>query len=278
MIQHRAMLTNLSISRWKARKTDKKVSKEVTSSHGATADSGDFRKTLIDKAHLKALTSSESAIRAYHYKMTLPWDDDGRRILPSQLYQAYTDAMRNFRVADMKLRQEFLALYPRLVSEARQRLGTMYDPADFPAAEVIPTKFDINISFEPIPNAKDFRVDVSDEAAEMIREQIAAENDVKFQAAMKDCFKRVHKVVSHISETLRQEDPRIFDTLVTNARDLVDCLPGLNLTNDPALEQFRVELHAMLPTPESLRASPHARAATADAADAILAKMKHYVS
>jgi hypothetical protein len=277
MIQNRAMLANLSISRWKARKTDKKVSKEVTSHHGAAADSGDFRKTLIDKAHLKALTSSESAIRAYHYKMTLPWDDDGRRILPSTLYSAYTDAMREFKRIDQKLRLDFLAVYPRLVSEARQRLGTMYDPADFPDVTVIPTKFDIKIAFEQIPDAKDFRVAVSDEAAELIREQISAENDLKFQAAMKDCFKRVHKVVSHISETLRQEDPRIFDSLVTNARDLVDCLPGLNLTDDPTLEQFRVELHAMLPTPESLRASAHVRTTTADAADAILAKMKHYV-
>ena len=134
--------------------------------------------------------------------MTLPWDDDGRRILPSTLYSAYTDAMREFKRIDQKLRLDFLAVYPRLVSEARQRLGTMYDPADFPDVTVIPTKFDIKIAFEQIPDAKDFRVAVSDEAAELIREQISAENDLKFQAAMKDCFLSL----IHISEPTRRTE------------------------------------------------------------------------
>ena len=277
MIQNKAMLANLSISRWAARKTDKKVSKEVTQSHGATADSGDFRKSLVDKAHLQALQTSESTIRAFHYKLTLPWDDDGDRMLPSALFQEYTDQMRNFKLADEKLRREFFAIYPQLVAQARTRLGSMYDPADFPDPSRIPEKFGIKITMKPIPSASDFRVDINNEAAEEIREQITAENDAKFQAAMKECFKRVEKVVTRISETLHQEEPRIFDSMISNARDLVACLPGLNLTADPALEELRLQLDDMLVHPDSLRAQPHIRAKTADAADAILAKMKHYV-
>lgn len=277
MLQDKAMLANLSISRWSARKTDKKITKEVTDAHGATADSGDFRKALVDKAHLQALMTSAGAIRAYHYKMTLPWDDDGRRILPSRSYQEYTDTNRAMRIADEKLRKEFVALYPSLKASAPKRLGTMYDPRDFPSEDEIIDKFGIKISLEPIPNADDFRVNVGDAEAQIIRAQITAENDVKFQAAMKDCFARLHSVVSHISTTLHKEEPRIFDTLVTNARDLVECLPALNLTDDPVLEDLRTDLLAMLPHPSVLRASPHTRKKTADAADAILAKMKGYL-
>lgn len=277
MLQNKAMLANLSISRWSAKKTDRKVTKEVTDAHGADRDAGDFRKTLVDKAHLKALMTSASAIRAYHYKMTLPWDDDGRRILPSASFKEYSDTNRTMRFADEKLRREFIAVYPSLLATAPKRLGSMYDPKDFPSASEIADKFDIKISLEPIPSAADFRVDVGEEAAEAIRAEITAENDLKFQQAMKDLYGRVHKVVNHISETLHQEDPRIFDTLVTNARDIVACLPALNLTSDPVLEQLRIDLDKMLPHPDALRASPHTRKQTADAADEIIAKMQPYM-
>ena len=276
-LQNKAMLANLTISRWTAQKTDKTVTEEVTRAHGATADAGDFRKALIDKAHLKALVASGSAIRAYHNRMTLPWDDDGRRILPSKSFQAYTDKHRELQAADEKLRTDFIALYPQLLSGARQRLGTLFKAKDFPEPKDIGKKFGIKISLEQIPDAQDFRVDVGDAAAQMIREQIKAENDAKFEAAMKDCYGRLHKVVSHISETLHKDDPRIFDTLVTNARDLVECLPALNLTDDPLLEELRTDLLTMLPHPDSLRNNKHTRKKTADAADAIIAKMKSYV-
>jgi hypothetical protein len=276
MLHEKALLVNLSISRWGAQKTDKKVTKEVTRSHGATDDSGDFRKSLVDKTHLKALTASSSALRAFNYKLTLPWDDDGRRILPSKAFAAYTDGYRELRLADEKLVRDFISLYPNLVATARNRLGSLYDPADFPDPKTIKDKFGLKLSMENIPNADDFRVNVGDEAAAMIREQITAENDAKFQSAMKHCYERVQKMVSHISTTLHQEDPRIFDSLVNNALDLVDCLPMLNLADDPLLEDLRTDLKAMLPHPDALRTSEHTRAKTADAADAIIAKMAAY--
>jgi hypothetical protein len=277
MLQNKAMLANLSISRWQARKTDKKVTREVTEAHQAAAGSGDFRKTLVDKAHLKALKTSESAIRDYHYSMTLPWDDDGRRVLPSKSYEAYTERNRQLREADEKLRRDFISIYPSLVETAPKRLGSMFDPKDFPTADQIADKFDIRISLEPIPSAEDFRVNVGDEAAAQIRAEITAENEAKFAKAMKDCFTRMHDVVSHINRTLSRDDPRIFDSLVTNARDLVECLPALNLSDDPLLEQLRQELHVMLPHPDALRASPTTRKRLAKDAEALLGKMKGYV-
>ena len=111
-----------------------------------------------------------------------------------------------------------------------------------------------------------------------IKKSITADADAKFQQAMKSCYIRMESVVSHISKTLKQEDPRIFDTLVTNARDLVECLEDLNIANDPHLEQLRQDLDAMLPsTARALKHNPDLRAKVADEADAILEKMKGYV-
>lgn len=277
MLQNCAMLASLSISRWTARKFDKKVSKEVDDRHGAK-DGGRYSKILVDKTHTQALMTSAGAIRAYHYRMTLPWDDEGPRLLPSASFEAYTAKMRELREQDRVLQQAFFKIYPQLVTDAKKRLGSLYSPEDYPPTSEIASKFDIRISMTPVPSVEDFRVNISAEAAEQIRAELAAENDARFQAAMKSCYTRLHEVVTHISGTLHKENPRIYDTLVSNARELISCLPALNLSNDPMIEQLRLELDAALPmSADILRGSETTRKAVASDVDAIIEKMKHYV-
>lgn len=276
-LQERAMLATLSISRWTARKFDRKTSDEVDRAHNAK-DGGRFNKILVDKAHTRDLMASGSSIREFHYRMTLPWDDEGPRLLPAKSYMTYTDTMREMRAKDEELQRIFLNHYPHLVQEARARLGSLYDPEDYPPVTDIGTKFDIRISMSPVPDADDFRVAVGEEAAAEIKASIEAESASKFDNAMKDCYRRLHDTVKHIHETLSKDDPRIFDSLVSNARELVKCLPALNLTDDPVLEELRTMLDAALPpTAIPLRMSKITRKDVADDAAAILEKMRGFV-
>lgn len=275
-LQERAMLATLSISRWTARRYDKKVSREVDDQHGAQ-NGGRFNKILIDPAHTKALQASANTIRENHYRMTLPWDDEGPRLLPAKLYMKYVDVMRGLRTQDERLCEAFFALYPQLVTAAKNRLGSLYDPSEYPTPGEVRAKFNIRISMTAVPSASDFRVSVSEEAAKEIRTSIAAESAAKFEAAMKDCYRRLHEVVERIHSTLTKEDPRIFDTLMTNARDLVNCLPDLNLTEDSKLEELRSDLGKILVSPDALRANKQLHKGIADEAAAILEKMKGYV-
>lgn len=278
MIQSRALLANCSVKRWNPRVLDRKVTQQVKTQHGAADDSGDFRKALVEKAAIKALNTSGGKIRALHYSLTLPWDDEGARLLPSKTYQRYQDEMRILRYEDERLRNDFVAIYPQLLAAAPGRLGTMFDPDDFPDVAELPSKFEVKLSFVPVPDAKDFRADVADEAAKDIREQIVAEQDAKFQGAMRDCFKRVESVVSRISSTLSKEEPRIFETLITNAQDIVKAMTELNISDDPKLNEFCESLDAMLPRNTAiLKADPELRKQIANDADALLAKMTGYV-
>lgn len=278
MLHNKAMLASCNIKRWNPKVLDRKVSKEVQRQHNAAADAGDFRKQLVDKDVLSALTTSASTIRELHYKLTLPWDDDGSRVLPASLFQKYTDQMRTLKAKDEQLRYDFFQIYPQLVAEAPRRLGSMFNPADFPAPHDLPSKFDVKLTYKPIPKDDDFRVDVGDEAAAVLRAQLKEENDARFSDAMKACYTRLHDVVQHISTTLHKEDPRIFDTLVTNATELIECLPDLNLAGDPALDQLRQQLADALPArAAAFKNNPVLRKKVADEADAILAKVKGYM-
>ena len=272
MLQSKAMLARLTISQWSARKHDKTVSAEVERAHAAH-DAGRFNKLLVSKALLDPVSKLAGNIRAYHYSQTLPWNDGGDRLLPSILFADYTAEIRRFKGEFQALVRTLVAAYPAEVQAARNRLGTMYNAADYPDAYELHTRFNIDIEFVPVPDAKDFRVDVSEEAADEIRTQITTSVNARQAEAVKDCYRRVRDVVSKLYERLSVENAVFKDSLINNARDLMAVLPGLNITQDPELFTLHNEINALLVDPQMLRNNPAARKATADAADAILAKL-----
>jgi hypothetical protein len=273
MIQSKAMLTRLSISQWTARKYDKSVSSEVEKAHSAH-DAGRFNKLLVNKSLLEPISKLTGVIRTFHYHTTLPWSDGGDRLLPSILFMQYTQQMRAYKAEFAKLVSEFAHSYPTEVQAARNRLGTMYNPADYPDVSEMYARFDVTTEFIPIPDAKDFRVDVSAEAADEIRQQITESVNMRQVEAVRDCYKRVREVVSKLYDRLSIEDAVFKDSLVSNAQALMDVLPGLNITQDPELDALHTEISAtLLVSPNTLRNDPATRENTAKIAKTILDRM-----
>ena len=131
MIQDKAMLANLTIQQWSARKQDKAVSAEVDRAHGAN-DAGRYNKLLVDKSALEPISKLAGDLRSRHYHFTMPWGDNGDRLLPGTLYMKYTTEMRTLRTQFDAAVSAFISIYPNLVTNARTRLGTLYNAEDFP--------------------------------------------------------------------------------------------------------------------------------------------------
>lgn len=257
MLQTQAMIANLNISQWTARKHDKAISKEVDVAHQAQ-DGGRYNKMLIDKAALEPLAKNAGRVRDYHYTMTLPWGDNGDRLLPAKAYMEYTAAMRKFRDANEMLVNAFVASYPSLVADARTRLGTMYDPRDYPPVSDIAARFSVVVGFMPVPDAKDFRVDVGDEALAEIKASINAAVAERQAGAIKECWRRLHEAVNNLHVMMLKEKPIFRDSIVGNVNDLVEMLPKLNITNDSALNEACL-FCAISETPLQLRRSASTR-------------------
>ena len=100
MITERAMLAAVHISIWTAVKHDRKVSREVAERHGAYDGAGRYNKQLLREAErLESLRTLSGQIRQYFYKITLPWSDEGFRLLPAHFYFELTTKMREFEQA-----------------------------------------------------------------------------------------------------------------------------------------------------------------------------------
>src|SRR5215469_18779506 len=97
MIIERAMLAAVHISIWTAVKHDRKVSREVAQRHGAYDGAGRYNRQLLHEAEgLESLRSLAGQIRQYFYKITLPWSDEGFRLLPANFYFDLMARMREF--------------------------------------------------------------------------------------------------------------------------------------------------------------------------------------
>lgn len=234
-IAQSAMIVTLTVHCWTARKQDKSVAKKVDDMHGAK-DAGRYNKLLIDKEHLDPLQSLANTIRNEHYKLTLPWMDTGGRLLPSKLYMDWREKMQDLREQYRMAVDKFVERYEReLIGEARKRLGSLYNPADYPRGADLRVKFGVEHDVMPVPTGNDFRVDIDEAERKRIQDEITDRMADRQREAMADAWARVRACVSTIYERTSADKPRIHDSLMDNAQELLRLLPGLNVADDPEL-------------------------------------------
>jgi hypothetical protein len=273
-----AMLVELNISTWTARKLDKRVSEEVDINKGTQARAGNYNKNLLAGTEtLEGIIKYAANARAWHNHQTLPWSDSGVRLLPMASFMDYKKQLNVLENNFNSLVAHFLTVYPDLVSAMAFKLGALFDREEYPDVERIRGKFGFNYFFSPVPVAGDFRVDAGDAALKELQMQYETEFDRRLNSAMKEAWDRLYDCLGRMKDRLTDDGdkPKIFrDSLIKNAEELVEALKHINVTNDPQLEQARVELsQAILGLePKDLRESKAVREDVRARVDDILGK------
>ena len=248
MIQNSSVIVKMNIGTWAARKTDKRVSEQVDVNNNTKVKAGEYRKRLLPCADaLKAVHSVASDIRTWHYTHTLPWDDNGGRLLPMQNFFDYKAAMANFQQQFDSACARLYNEYSTLVSAAAFTLSGLFNSDDYPDIDSIRSKNYFRVSYEPVPSAGDFRVDISEQYRKELGDELEKLSQDRLNGAMKDIWERLHDCLTHMSEKLAGDEKQIFrDSLVENAVELCGVLTKLNITNDAKLEAARQELEKAL--------------------------------
>lgn len=247
-IETSAMLVELSISCWTARKLDKRVSQEVDATNGTKSRAGNYNKNLLAGTQkLDNIVKFAAASRAWHNANTLPWSDNGLRLLPVENFLRYKERLGELEQEYNALVQDFLASYPNLVDAAAFQLGNLFDRTEYPETEAISDKFRFRYVFSPVPTAGDWRVSVGQQARDELEAHCNNAIQERVQGAMKEAWSRLHECLSHVSERLEDNGSgpdakhKLFrNSLVENAQELVEMLKVLNVTKDPELERARV--------------------------------------
>jgi len=245
-LTERALLATLTIREWRGRRHDKEVTAQVARDHGASRDAGCYTKALLPKSYLAAIAQVRSEARTRHYELTLPWADEGSRILPVDLHLTYMERIRGLRDRFAAAVSEFLAAYAEAKAEARQALGSLYREADYPSSAQLEGAFELSFSLQPLPTVHDWRIDLPEATVDHIRLDLETKVHDAHRLAMADLYGRLAAVVSHMAETLAEPDKIFRDSLVGNVQELCSLLPHLNVARDEGLSSLTREIEVRL--------------------------------
>ena len=275
-----AILIDFSVSQWTGRKLDKRASEEVEVSNSASLGVANVHKRIMGKCpELDAIHKFVGNLRNSHYSMTLPWSDQGLRIVTTMGLEKYTKAMTERQQQFEKLVGKFIQVYATRIDEAKTTLGNLFVSDDYPSIEIMQSKFGWRLNFMPIQESGDFRVDIGNWQAEILKEQYTKYYDTQYTNAMNDLWDRLYKPLARMSERLDypedadKDTKKVFTkTLVSNVTEVLDLLKAFNVNDDRDMEMAHKKLRHALNgiTPEALREDDHLRLDTKRSVDEVI--------
>lgn len=279
-LNERALLTQLQISQWSARRFDKKTSRMVANNFGVAEQVGRYNKSLLPGAEALALVHAKATyIRTIYYKNTLPWGIEGTQILPCDNYLTFIKEYNEHRNEWQWLVDQFVKEYPDLVVNARNTLGGLFNLEDYPHHNHIRDRFYIDLAVFPVPST-DFRVSVMDSELQRIKIDIEARVAHAQNVALGEAWQRLYDRVKTVYDKIVDPTSIFRDSLIENVRETCDLLGRMNITNDPQFEAMRQEvMHTIAGhDPETLRRDLDQRSEVADEVKTIMDKMRAFMA
>lgn len=251
-----AVLIDLNISVWVGRKTDRKNQRKIIDEAGAKANDAAHvtTKLFVGNPKLEEVTRRASAARAYVADRTLPWMGD-LKLLPMTQFLQVTQALEALKDDYYAAVNDFLCDYELQITAQAFKLGTLFNRTQYPSEAELRSKFSMSWNVLPLPTSGDFRVDAENALKRELQEAYDKAMQERIEDSMRTMWGRLKECLDHLVDRLGHSDdgkPNVFrDTMLENAKELVNLLKDFNLANDPALEKARVQLHSLIANVDS---------------------------
>jgi len=288
-ISNRAMKFRLSRGGTAKRVRDKDAEALVKQQLG---DEGQIvsRELFSDKGNLVYQYQAKgNEMYTYHIKATLPYGDNGDRLLPNAAYFDYTTKMGGYISVQDNLKVQILAQWPTLVQtdinvrNARliaQGKSPTAKVEDYPTVEQMDHRLYVNWFPEPVSTSGDFRFSLPPEMLAKVDEQLS----LMVAEAGKDLYVRMlHPVTAFIGKLNKytgDKGQRWYDSFVDNLNALSKELPQLNVNDDPQVTTMLAEIDAIIKPyafqPDALKEDEFARKQVKERLEALEATLKGY--
>lgn len=286
-IQNRAMLTRLQLPGIQSSRKSREMTDKAAQDNNASVDMVSTTIKLFPANFVKKFDQIKTRIRTEHVFLTLPWYDGGDRILVSDLLDRHRNSMQSM-IPELHAEGDWIAdNLDALKAAAKDRLGNAYDESMYPSREELRSNLRAKLSYSPIPDARDFRVNLDEETIQYIKGHIESDVAERIQDAMKSVRGRMIDVVEQFIDRVSKirdlhtngkvvVEGRVKSSLITNTTKLLEVLPSLNITKDEDVEILGGELRRRLCMYEAstINESPVLRQSVLDQAKRLLARMK----
>ncbi len=277
LLQERAMMVRLVIGAWTCRVQDQRVTEEVHQQHQAK-DAGKFTKQLLEKKDLAPITRIIGEARNYHAHNSLPWLEPFR-LMTVEGFESYNQKMIGFKTQFEAAIKDFVANYPKMVEASRVRLNGLFVAAEYPPEHELMDRFSFKVTYRPIPDANDFRVDLQKDDVEAIKKELIADHEELTNMAARKLWSWLREALERAHAALDKPDGRLVKTTFDRFHDLASTIKMLNITGDQALDNLARETKMLMDTIdlETVKRQPLLRKTAAKDTKALISKIDAYL-
>ena len=270
------LATSLHISAWNGAKLDVRATTETLVAKRADRDAGRFTKLLVEKNRLAPVMYAHNKARKDFQRLTLPFAH-GMGIVSGAMFDEFRTTMVADRAAFDAAADTFADVaYPLALAEASQRLGALYDAAEFPSQAAVRRKFAFKLRIMPISAPAEMKLNaVFGGVEQQLREEYAAQLDEQLAEAQADVWRRVLEPTVKFVEAM--QGGGVFKaSTVQNMQEMAELAPRMLVQNDPVLQALcdRLRTATFGLTADGLRADEAERATAAANVAQIAADME----
>jgi hypothetical protein len=198
-------------------------------------------KKLLDTRHpaFQAVTAVRSRILGYWKGMSLPYPEPGIRLIRQNRVDTFNAHMEQLRSELQEAVQQLDEHYSELRGAARERLGSLYDPGDYPPS--LEGLFQVAWDFpsvEPPDYLRQLHPEIYEQECQRMRQRF----DEAVQLAEQAFLEELGQLVAHLTERLTgQADgkPKIFrDSSIGNLTEFFQRFRRLNVRSNEQLDQL----------------------------------------
>ena len=213
---------------------------EVSQACGADLRLMTAGKKIIDVRHeaFRKLTSLRSRIVNYWHGLSLPYVDAGIRLIRQSDIESFVHVMEGFHADLIEAEGNLNALYEQMRSDARRRLGRLYNPSDYP--DEVRNLFNVEWDF-PSVEPPSYLMRLNPELYQQEQERISRRFEEAVHLAEQAFTSEFAKLVSHLTERLSQTDgeKKIFrDSAITNLVEFFERFKQLNVCSNAQLDDL----------------------------------------
>ena len=214
---------------------------EAAEPFGAEARFLSAGKRLLDTSHpaYKAVTAIRNRVLSYWKGMSLPYPENGIRLIHQDKIDDFDAQMRALRAELVDAVETLDRHYSELKSAARQRLGSLFNPGDYP--ESLTGLFEVTWDFPSVEPA-DYLRQLNPQLYEQECRRVQQRFDEAVRLAEEAFTAELAKLVSHLTERLSGTDdgkPKIFrDSAIENLTEFFGRFRQLNVRSNEQLDQL----------------------------------------
>lgn len=234
-LKDRCVLVQMRRNMWQARAFDKSATETLEANAGVTKV-GRYNKTLLKgNKDLKEVQQAFYKCYEYYKDHSLPWMSDGARIIPSA-------ELLDFTAEVTRLKENCMALVSRLhdnwnaaVQEDANRMGSLFNPMDYPDADTMASLWDIRLVVMPISDGGDFRTEVSDDIKAALDAELQETEALATEHCMKELLEPITAMAERLSVPVGEAGSVFRDTLVSNLKDAATRVKKLNINDNDTI-------------------------------------------